>query len=103
MPALNQADLSKRLGALPGWTLKGGRIEKRYQLSSFTAALEFVQEAAVADGAQPRLEMVIHGNVVTLSLDTDSQNGVSEKHLELAGKLEKLPRSQSEAAKETNA
>lgn len=93
MPALDQAELSKKLAALPGWTLAGGRIEKKYQLSSFAAALEFVQQAAArAEVAQHHPDIVIHGSVVALSLSTNSQGGVTEKDLELAGKLEALPR-----------
>ena len=92
MPALNQTEVGKKLGALPGWTLKGGRIEKSYELGSFPAALEFVQQAAaLAEAEQERPDIVIRGSVVTVSLGTDDQGGVSEKDLELAGKLEQLP------------
>jgi len=55
MPALNQTEVGKKLGALPGWTLKGGRIEKSYELGSFPAALEFMQQAAaLAEAEQER-------------------------------------------------
>jgi 4a-hydroxytetrahydrobiopterin dehydratase len=94
MATLNQAELGRKLDALSGWTLKGGRIEKSYQLGSFPAALEFVQQAAaLAEAEQQRPDIVIRASVVTLSLGADEESGVSEKDLELASKLEQLPRS----------
>jgi 4a-hydroxytetrahydrobiopterin dehydratase len=103
MAALDPTELSRKLSALRGWTLAGGRIEKKYRFSSFAAALKFVQQAALASVAQHRPDIVIHGSVVTLSLGTNSQGGVTEMDLELAGKLEALPHGLSDAEKETNA
>ena len=104
MAVLDPTELSRKLSALRGWTLAGGRIEKKYRLSSFAAALEFVQQAAaLANVAQHRPDIIIHGCVVTLSLGTNSQGGLTEMDLELAGKLEALPRGLSDAEKETKA
>ena len=93
MPALSEAEISKRLGSLPGWQLKGKAIEKRFELSSFLPAIQFVQKVAeLAEAAQHHPDIIINYNVVTLNLATHSAGGVTEKDLELASQLEKLPR-----------
>lgn len=93
MAALSEAEVKKRLGSLPGWSLKGKAIERRYELGSFLPAIQFVQKVAeLAEAAQHHPDMVINYNVVTLSLSTHSASRVTEKDLELASKIEKLPR-----------
>jgi 4a-hydroxytetrahydrobiopterin dehydratase len=93
MPALKEADSKKKLEALSGWTLKGNAIGKEYRLSSFLPAIQFVQRVAeLAEAAQHHPDIVINYNLVALTLSTHSQGGVTEKDIELAGKIEKLPR-----------
>jgi 4a-hydroxytetrahydrobiopterin dehydratase len=93
MPPLNEADVKKRLGGLPGWALRGNAIEKKYELGSFLPAIQFVQKVAeLAEAAQHHPDIVINYNVVTLALSTHSEGGVTERDIELAGKIEKLPR-----------
>lgn len=93
MPALSDAEIQKKLGGLPGWQLKGKAIEKRYELSSFPPAIQFVQKVAeLAEAEQHHPDIVINYNAVTLNLSTHSQGGVTEKDMDLAGKIEKLPR-----------
>ncbi|MFQ5664273.1 MAG: 4a-hydroxytetrahydrobiopterin dehydratase [Terriglobia bacterium] len=93
MPALSDAEVRNKLGSLPGWQLKGKAIEKKYELISFLPAIQFVQKLAeLAEAEQHHPDITINYNAVTLKLSTHSQGGVTEKDLELAGKIEKLPR-----------
>lgn len=93
MPPLPEAEVKKRLGGLPGWQVKGNAIEKKFELSSFLPAIQFVQKLAeLAEAEQHHPDITINYNAVTLKLSTHSQGGVTEKDLELAGKIEKLPR-----------
>lgn len=93
MPPLNEGDVKKKLGELSGWTLAGNAIEKKYELGSFLPAIQFVQKVAeLAEAAQHHPDVVINYNVVTLTLSTHSEGGVTQKDIELAGKIEKLPR-----------
>lgn len=93
MPTLSEAEILNRLGSLPGWQLKGKAIEKKYQLSAFLPAIEFVGNVAeLAEAARHHPDIIINYNVVTLSLSTHSAGGVTEKDLELARQVEKLTR-----------
>lgn len=94
MAALSEAEIKARLGSLPGWELKGKEIVKQYELSSFPPAVAFVNQVAeLAEAAQHHPDITINYNRVTLNLATHSQGGVTEKDLELASKIEQLPRS----------
>lgn len=93
MPPLRDDEVRKELRELPGWELKGKAIEKKYQLSSFLPAIQFVQKVAeLAEAEQHHPDIVINYNAVMLNLSTHSQGGVTDKDLALAGKIEKLPR-----------
>ena len=93
MAALSDTEVKNRLAALPGWEMKGKAIEKKYTLSSFLPAIQFVQKVAeLAEAEQHHPDITINYNAVTLNLSTHSQGGVTEKDLELAAKIDTLPR-----------
>lgn len=93
MAPLTDADVRKKLGELSGWALAGNAIEKKYELSSFLPAIQFVQKVAeLAEAEQHHPDIVVNYNVVTLTLSTHSEGGVTEKDIKLAGSIEKLPR-----------
>ncbi len=85
--------LSKELvdEQISGWEFVENRIEKSFQLSDFNQALTFVNKVAeVAERVNHHPDIQISYNVVKINLSTHSENGVTEKDIELAKEIEKL-------------
>lgn len=91
MAVLQQAEVTEKLGQLPGWQLKGDEIEKVYELNGFRGALAFVNHVGnLAEGAQHHPDITINYSKVRLTLSTHSEGGVTQKDLDLAAQIEKL-------------
>lgn len=85
MALLNDAEISKRLAAISGWTRDGDAIVKHYEFASFVQAIEFVRKVAdQAEAARHHPDIAVHYKEVVLTLSTHSEGGITEKDIEAA-------------------
>jgi 4a-hydroxytetrahydrobiopterin dehydratase len=86
---LAEHDISKALEDLPGWTLEGGEIFKRYRLPTFLDAIAFIDRIAeVAEEANHHPDLQNHYDQVRVALHTWSEDGVTDKDIRLAHEIE---------------
>jgi 4a-hydroxytetrahydrobiopterin dehydratase len=88
---LDPEELAGRLTALPGWTLRDGKLHRAYQFTDFVEAFGYMTRVAlVAErmGHHPAW-FNVWGTVV-VDLDTHDAGGVTERDFELARAMEQL-------------
>jgi 4a-hydroxytetrahydrobiopterin dehydratase len=88
---LTDADIASRLGALPGWSVAGGKLHKAFVFRDFVEAWGFMSAVALAAeamGHHPEWWNV--WNRVTVDLTTHDAGGISALDFELAGRMESL-------------
>ena len=92
MPLLKSMEIDRRLSGLPGWNYKDKHIEKLFELSNFTEALDFVCKIGeVAENMNHHPDIFIHSwNKVKITISTHSEGGVTEKDFILAKKIESI-------------
>jgi 4a-hydroxytetrahydrobiopterin dehydratase len=91
MAALGSEALQHELAKLPGWSLAGKTIHKRYTFKSFLAGIEFVDRIALAaESAGHHPDIAINYTAVGISLSTHSAGGITEKDLALAGAIDHI-------------
>jgi 4a-hydroxytetrahydrobiopterin dehydratase len=91
MPRLSEEDIRQALAKLPDWSLAGQTIQRKFTLPSFAAAMAFVNQIAVAaERANHHPDITINYNLVTISLSTHSESGVTRKDVELAAQIETI-------------
>jgi 4a-hydroxytetrahydrobiopterin dehydratase len=91
MPAMNEAEIRSALGNLAGWSFSGNAIHKKFTFESFMPGIGFVNRiAAAAEKAQHHPDITINYNVVSISLSTHSEGGVTPKDFALAGQIDSL-------------
>ena len=93
MPKLPQAELDKAMRDLPGWSEKEGAITKTYKHTSFAEAIVFVNAVAhLAELANHHPDIDIRYTSITISLVTHDQGGITDKDVNLAGRIEEVRR-----------
>ena len=93
MPKLPQAELDRGLRGLPGWSVKDGAITKTYKHDSFAEAIVFVNAVAhLAELANHHPDIDIRYSTITISLVTHDQGGITDKDVNLAGRIEEIRR-----------
>ena len=89
---LTENQIQEALANLPGWAFADDTISRTYRFGSFTEAIGFITEMAFAcerSNHHPELTNVY--STVTISLNTHDAGGkVTEKDIDLAGKIENL-------------
>ena len=91
MAALQENEVHEGLKKLPGWTVSANAIHKRFTFPSFMPGIDFVNRiAAAAEKAQHHPDIAINYNVVSISLSTHSEGGVTAKDFALAGQIDSL-------------
>jgi 4a-hydroxytetrahydrobiopterin dehydratase len=89
---LDASEIAENLAQLEGWDGDADQIEKKFEFSTFAAALEFVNRvAALAEAAHHHPDIEIRYNKVRLALSTHSAGGVTGKDFALAAKIAALP------------
>ena len=91
MPALNEADIQAALSKLAGWSYSADAIHKKFTFESFMPGIGFVNRIAeAAEKAQHHPDITINYSVVSISLSTHSEGGVTRKDIALAGQIDAL-------------
>lgn len=91
MSALNKNEISKNLKKHPGWSHSRKAIHKKFTFKSFMPGIGFVNKIAkAAEKAQHHPDITINYNVISISLSTHSEGGVTAKDFVLAGQIEAL-------------
>jgi 4a-hydroxytetrahydrobiopterin dehydratase len=89
--ALSKNEIQQKLKELHGWSPVGKTIQKKYTLKSFLPAIGLVNQIAeVAEREAHHPDITINYNVVTISLSTHSEGGVTQKDFDLAQQIDKL-------------
>ncbi len=88
---LSESEIRAALIELGGWTLLHGKLHRENTFSDFVHAFGFMSSAAlVAESLGHHPEWTNVYNRVTVDLTTHDAGGITEKDVELAGKLEAL-------------
>ena len=93
MAHLTTAELSQRLLALAGWTVRDGLLTKTFTVRSFAHGVLFVGAIGqFAEAANHHPDVSLHDySQVTVSLVTHSEGGITDKDVALAAQIETLP------------
>lgn len=91
MAALSKEAIQQGLAKMPGWSLQGQDIHKKYTFKSFLPAIDFVNKIAqAAESAGHHPDITINYNVVGISLSTHSEGGITEKDFDLGRKIDQI-------------
>ena len=88
---LSDIAVQRGLGNLPGWSRRGDLITKTYQFRTFMSGIDFVVAVAkAAEAVDHHPDIDIRYTKIVCSLSTHSAGGITQKDLDLAGKIEGL-------------
>ncbi len=92
MALLDKNTIEEQIKDLDGWELKGDSLEKEYQFVDFYNALSFVVKLGVeAERLNHHPDIFVHSyNKVKVTTTTHDENGVTEKDIRLADRLERI-------------
>lgn len=94
MPArLSDLEIQRSLGTLSGWSRRGDALVKTFTFPRFGDGIAFVARAAgMADAMDHHPDIDIRYTKVTFTLSTHSAGGITQLDLDLAAKIEGVPR-----------
>jgi 4a-hydroxytetrahydrobiopterin dehydratase len=88
---LADADVARRLQALPGWTVAGGKLHRDFQFLDFTEAFGFMARVAlIAEKMDHHPDWSNVYNHVTIDLVTHDAGGLTSLDFDLAGRISAL-------------
>ena len=92
MKILTPHQVEQKLSGIPHWEMIGSEISRNFVLTDFLTAIRFVNRIAeLAEEAGHHPDILMHGwNNVAITLTTHSEDGLTDKDFELAGKIQKL-------------
>ena len=80
MGTLTADEARTRAAALPGWTLDGKEIHRKFTFRDFAEAVSFVVRVGfAAEAADHHPDILINYKRVTLTFSTHSEGGLTEK------------------------
>jgi 4a-hydroxytetrahydrobiopterin dehydratase len=89
MPRLSEDQIKSLLKKLEGWKRKGKEIQKTYRFDDFNQSIEFVNKVArIAQEDDHHPDILIQYEIVTLTLSTHDEGGLTQKDFKLAGKID---------------
>ena len=93
MSALSKVEIQEKLKGALGWSHAGKALYKRFTFKSFVMAIGFVNRVAeVAEKVGHHPDIAVNYNLVTLSLSTHSEGGVTEADFQLAKEIDRINR-----------
>ena len=91
MPLLSDDEIRARLNELEGWEREGDALRREVRTKDFAGSVDFVNRLApVAEQMNHHPDLSISWNVVTVSLTTHSQGGITENDFDLAKQISAL-------------
>lgn len=91
MAALSKSEIHEMLESLHGWSHAGKAIHKKFTQKSFLPAISFVNRIAeTAERAGHHPDITIQYSVVSITLSTHSEGGVTEKDFDLARRIDEI-------------
>lgn len=88
---LSEAEISAALQQLPDWTVKDGKLHRRYQFPAFSHAIGFIATAAIEiDKRDHHPEWQNVYNRVTVDLTTHDTGGITRRDVDLALLLDRI-------------
>ncbi len=91
MTILDSGTRSRFLDDFPGWTLDGEIIRTTYSFADFNEAVGFVVRVAlIAEIADHHPDIDIRWNKVSIALTTHDHNGLTNKDVDLAARIEEI-------------
>jgi 4a-hydroxytetrahydrobiopterin dehydratase len=80
MALLSDADITRELASLPGWTREGNAIRRQFTFKGFPEAVAFVERLVPGcEAADHHPDVTINYKRVTLSYTTHSEGGLTAK------------------------
>jgi len=92
-PALSDADVTDRLGDLPGWERDGDSLKKIFMVDTYLAGLAFASTVGViAEGLDHHPDILIGWRKVTVTFSTHSAgHKITMNDVDAAAAIEALP------------
>ena len=88
---LPAAEVAQRLAALPGWSVKDGKLHRELTFADFAQAFSFMTDVArEAEALDHHPEWFNVYNRVTIDLTTHDAGGITALDFELARRAEDL-------------
>ena len=82
-------EIRSRLEELPGWYYEDGWIRRQYKTDGWLTTLMLVNQIAyMAEAAYHHPDLSVTWAKVTVKLKTHSENGITDRDLQLARKIE---------------
>ena len=89
LPTYTGDQIVQKLEAIPGWYHEDGWIRRQYKTDGWPTTLLLVNQIAfLAEAAWHHPDLSVTWAKVTVKLMTHSENGITDKDLELARKIE---------------
>jgi 4a-hydroxytetrahydrobiopterin dehydratase len=91
MARLSDAEIDERLGRVSGWERSGDAIVKQFDNGDFKGSVNFVDRLTPeAEDMNHHPDLEISWNLVTVTITTHSQGGLTENDFELARRIDTL-------------
>lgn len=88
---LSDIAIQRDLGSLPGWSRRGGVLQKTFTFPTFPGAIAFVNRVAeAAEAMEHHPDLDIRYTKITAVLSTHSAGGITQLDLDLARRMEEL-------------
>lgn len=88
-PLYDSASIGRHLQDLSGWTFDDGWLVRTYRTDGWRTTMLVVGAIAfVAEAANHHPDLGVHWGKVVVRLQTHSAGGVTDKDLQLAGRIE---------------
>lgn len=91
MAVLDDDEIERRLGELPGWRRRENAITRQFKFDDFQASVDFVNRITpAAEDMNHHPDLAISWNTVDCTLSTHSQGGLTEADFDLARQINDL-------------
>lgn len=85
---LNPTEIESVVSSLPGWSAGSGKLHREFKFKSFVEAFGFMTEVAlVAESKNHHPEWSNVYNRVKIELTTHESGGITERDVDLAGRI----------------
>jgi 4a-hydroxytetrahydrobiopterin dehydratase len=89
MARLNDEEIEQRLADLDGWERNGDAIQRPFKLDDFKGSVDFVNRLTPeAEDMNHHPDLGISWNVVTVTITTHSEGGLTANDFELARRID---------------